>query len=150
MSMYDLMIGEYPAAHALLATLGYSPARVGRYRDCFPLNGKLIVFTRTGGGNRSHYEIENDALTMHQNYVRDWDWERDSTYALFEFEPAIGPTFARAVELYGERDPSVELDRAMAQLQSGEIPPDKQVKIDEFKQKLLAAIEGEGPGIIEV
>jgi hypothetical protein len=42
---------------------------------------KVTVLTRTGGGNREHYEEENYALTTINGYISDSDCDYDNTYA---------------------------------------------------------------------
>ena len=102
MSLYNLLHGVNKQAPILLAFLGLTPAKVGRFRDAY-LNEdgtKIIVYTRNGGGNREHYflsECEEGEgcnctgcimtyqLPKHPNYICDYDDDFDSTYAYVEF-----------------------------------------------------------------
>ena len=47
---------------------------------------KIVVRTRTGGGNREEYEKENKRLTRLNGYIEDEDDSFDSTYAYFEYK----------------------------------------------------------------
>jgi len=58
MSFYNLIFGENPASDVLLATLGLSRDDVGRFRDCFVSDGKIVVYTRNGGGNRECWHLD--------------------------------------------------------------------------------------------
>jgi len=80
-------------------------------------DGKIVIYTRTGGGNRDYYENEetcrdyfpeyfdgendpsgpwNDDLRAIPGYVRDQDDDFDSTYAHFYFD--VPAEFADAVK----------------------------------------------------
>lgn len=64
MSLYNMMFGQNEASDAILATLGLSKAKVGRFRDCWveeTPNGKfrIGVYTRNGGGNREECWCES-------------------------------------------------------------------------------------------
>ena len=65
---------------------------IPRFRDAFvteDINApQIVIFTRTGGGNRSEYEGESISPNNHdlrgiEGFVRDEDWGLDSTYAFF-------------------------------------------------------------------
>jgi len=51
--MYNLIHGRNPAAGIILATLGFRPEDVGRFRDAFITEGKIAIYTRNGSGNRN-------------------------------------------------------------------------------------------------
>lgn len=88
MSMYNMLFGVNPLTPFLLDCIGVSMNEIPRFRDCFPSqenDGNIIIYTRTGGGNREYYEQQNEVLRQHQNFVRDWDDDFDCTYAYFEF-----------------------------------------------------------------
>jgi hypothetical protein len=57
------------------------------YPDNAPVEaGTYIVLqTRTGGGNRKDYKCCYKSLWNHPQFVEDWDWEGDETYAEFAF-----------------------------------------------------------------
>lgn len=93
MSMYNLMFGTNRAAGVLLSMLGLRVRDVPRFRDCWLEKDTIVLLTRTGGGNREAYEypdadnegICNENLRKLPEYLRDEDWEMDSTYARFYF-----------------------------------------------------------------
>lgn len=106
MSLYNLLFGKNAAADVLLATLGFTESDVPRFRDCFIENDNIVIYTRTGGGNRDYYDSEescrdnypeyfdkgddptgpwNSNLTNNKFYLYDEDGDYDSTYANFYF-----------------------------------------------------------------
>ena len=87
MSLYNMVFGYSQLAAPLLAALNIDPRNVPRFRDCF-LNkdgSAIVIFTRTGGGNREEYAEQNDAMTRWPGYLSNHDDETDSTYAHFNF-----------------------------------------------------------------
>lgn len=83
MSFYNMLFGKNPAIPYILATLRLTERDVERFRDCYVTNGKIAIYTRTGGGNRDDYQQEK--LTSHPLYLYDRDDDFDSTYATFYF-----------------------------------------------------------------
>ena len=87
MSMYNLMHGTNPATFFILPMLGEKhPDEYPRFRDCFVMDEEqeIHVFTRVGGGNRNCGYGE-EKLREHENFLRDFDSEEDSTYATYVF-----------------------------------------------------------------
>lgn len=85
--LYNTVFGYNDLAGPLLAAIQLDPADVPRFRDCF-LNKdgtEIVVYTRTGGGNREAYAEQNAAMASRAGYLRDEDDKVDSTYALFFF-----------------------------------------------------------------
>ena len=94
MSLYNMLFGENEIAPALLAALGLVESNIPRFRDCFIQEDKIVIHTRTGGGNRDYYDSTNDentdgpwnsSLTEHPKYLYDEDDHFDFTYANFYF-----------------------------------------------------------------
>lgn len=88
MSMYEMVCGMNVFAGSLLQHIGLEPTRIPRPRDVW-INKELTevtVMTRTGGGNREQYQLENQQLVEHPNYLRDKDADWDATYAEFVFK----------------------------------------------------------------
>jgi hypothetical protein len=85
MSMYNLVHGVNQLSPVLLAMLDLQLSDVPRFRDAYWNGTHICIYTRTGGGNREEYAVENDALAAHPHYVRDEDDDFDSTYATFYF-----------------------------------------------------------------
>ena len=86
MSFYNALCGMTPGAAELLELIELPPDSIPRFRDCF-LDDQLhiVVYTRTGGGNRECYADGNTRLTGHPLYVSDHDDDFDCTFANFLF-----------------------------------------------------------------
>lgn len=52
MSLYNMIHGMNPMSDLLLAALGLTRDKVGRFRDCYWNGEHICVYTRNGGGNR--------------------------------------------------------------------------------------------------
>lgn len=91
MSLYNMIAGVNPATFYVLPMLGHHGDWYPRFRDCFIEDGKIVVMTRTGGGNREGYAEENYAITQLPGYIRDEDGSfpgrMDDTYAFWYFDP---------------------------------------------------------------
>lgn len=85
MSFYNILFGSNNLSHVLLATIGLTVNDVPRFRDCYLMGDKIVIYTRTGGGNREEYDSENSDLVNNPYYHDDYDDDFDSTYAYFEF-----------------------------------------------------------------
>ena len=107
MGMYNLLFGENSKANELKALLGLDQVKIeipdepderfvnqcvedkiwptGRYRDIYVADGKIILYTRNGGGNRDDYWWVFEILKQHPNYIADYDDDFDNTYASIEF-----------------------------------------------------------------
>lgn len=83
--MYNMISGYNRACVYFMPMLGILRTEYPRFRDCYLSDDKIVIFTRTGGGNRDDYEEQNNTLAAHPNYIRDYDADFDSTYANFEF-----------------------------------------------------------------
>ncbi len=85
MSMYNMMNGTTPATFFILPMLGKHPDEYPRFRDCFTadeeqgIENAIIVYTRTGGGNRESYEEEITEMQAMEGYQQDYDDTFDST-----------------------------------------------------------------------
>ena len=93
MSLYNMIFGVKPAAFFVLPMLGKHPDEYPRFRDCFlgddehpEWKDHIIVYTRTGGGNRESCQTENDELTKIPGYITDYDDSFDCTFASFVFK----------------------------------------------------------------
>lgn len=94
MSLYNMLFGVNNAAPLLLHILDINIEDIPRFRDCFISHGRIVVHTRTGGGNREYYDEKNDEnidgpwnshLRENKNYIYDEDDDGDCTYANFYF-----------------------------------------------------------------
>lgn len=116
MSMYNTLFGTEPTADLALKMLGITRNNVPRFRDAYfswideiEAEPVIIIYTRTGGGNRDFYENEtrcrtqypeyftgecgdppcgpwNDDLRKLPGYYNDRDFGGDITYAFFYFK----------------------------------------------------------------
>lgn len=90
MSLYNMLHGVNPLSSVFLAMIGLELSDVPRFRDTFieqtdEGEHRIIVYTRTGGGNREGYADENDFLQSNEHYVTDYDDDYDCTYAHFVY-----------------------------------------------------------------
>lgn len=86
MSFYNVMFGKNNMSDSILATLGLTRGDFGRFRECFVADGKIVVYTRNGGGNREYYQDVFDELGTHPCYLYDEDNDFDCTYATIYFK----------------------------------------------------------------
>ena len=97
MSLYNLMFGVNKMAGFLLGVLNTSHHEIPRFRDCWlaEKGTQIIIYTRTGGGNRPYYDRPgdgdyegpwNDNIRAIPGFIKDEDDNYDSTYAKFYFE----------------------------------------------------------------
>lgn len=94
MSLYNMIHGTNPLAPVLLKMLDTHPNSIPRFRDCYFDGEHIVIYTRTGGGNRDFYDEPNDDnkegpwnsdLRAMAGFVRDEDDDFDCTYASFYF-----------------------------------------------------------------
>ena len=172
MSLYNTLFGVNSAAPLLLAMLGASHTDVPRFRDCFLLDGKIVIYTRTGGGNRDAYENEercrdnypeyftgdksewqqgpwNEDLRKLPGYIHDEDDGFDSTYANFYYE--VPNKFKHLLDKIPEGDdPARRWQDTIAALQTGS-PNDPQVKkVAEVLAPVFAALQKGESKVIKI
>ena len=124
--LYNMMFGVNKAAPVLLAMLGIDANQVPRFQDCFLLNGKIVIHTRTGGGNREGYEDGNMFLTTLPGYEGDSDDDFDSTYANFYY--AVPERFKPLMDKIPEgENPAKRWQNLLEKLRTG-TPNDPVVK----------------------
>lgn len=85
MSFYNAINGYNPACIFLLPMLGRKSEDYPRFRDCFPEDGKIAVYTRVGGNNRNCGYGEEE-LYSDPNFVSTYDDDFDPTYGTYLFE----------------------------------------------------------------
>ena len=111
--LYNLIAGRHPAAAVLLNALGFEDddavSLIPRMRDVYLYPEEIRILTRTGGGNRDEYAVENDGLRNRDGFLRDWDDEYDSTYAWWAYSwPAEWrPQLQHLVETIQEEAPEL-------------------------------------------
>ena len=94
--MYNMLFGINQNYKVLLKVLNLTTEKCGRFRDCYLQDGKIIVYTRNGGGNREDYQKYIDELAKHPNYIKDYDDDFDRTYCYIEF--SIPDEFKKDIE----------------------------------------------------
>lgn len=92
MSFYNMINGVNPCTFYFLPMLGKHPDEYPRFRDCFLFDKEhpeyddyIQVYTRTGGGNREGYWLENAEMEDMPEYVTNFDDSYDCTYASWVF-----------------------------------------------------------------
>ena len=89
MSMYNMMFGISPNAATLMSVLDVDVNSVPRFRNCLlnEVDGvrRILIVTRTGGGNRENFIYENESLRKVPGYLSDDDDGFDTTYAVFTY-----------------------------------------------------------------
>lgn len=85
--MYTMVFGINEMARPFLELLKIDHRDVPRFRDCFLFHDgqSLVIYTRTGGGNREEFKDDNEKMRRWPGYLRDEDDSFDRTYALFHF-----------------------------------------------------------------
>lgn len=148
MSLYNQLFKTDALAPFLLGeVLCLDYREVPRFRDCY-LNEdgtKVVVLTRTGGGNRAEYEDENRQLAQHSCYTNDEDAGEDSTYAYFYFEPSEQfRDKLKEMALEQGRRPAIErFMELIAKLNDPDHQKDSEVvRALEVGRKILQQIEG--------
>jgi len=90
MSIYTLLNGQpsEEESRRVESWFSWKIDSFPRFRDLAvnPSEPRVVVLTRTGGGNREEYEEENEALTRLEGYLRNSDADFDDTYAEWEYE----------------------------------------------------------------
>jgi hypothetical protein len=125
MSLYNTLFGTNPVAGYLLGSLGKTSDDFGRFRDAYyeKDNGKIIVYTRCGGGNREAYEDVFEEMELHPNYITNYDDDYDSTYAYFEFKPTDEVVeFFKDMESQNFERVSEKFKREISEMEAGKQP----------------------------
>lgn len=93
MSLYNMIMGvNTTLVLFVMPMLGRSHREYPRFRDVFigdkgtpGTEGKIIIYTRSGGGNREDYEKEHAELRASPHYAFDFDNDFDNIYANWVF-----------------------------------------------------------------
>lgn len=173
MSLYNALFGVNGNAGLLLMSLGITEADVPRFRDCYLDDDRLVIHTRTGGGNRDYYESEescrdeypeyfkggdddpsgpwNVDLRKLPGYLYDRDDDYDSTYANFYFTPAEGLVTLCDRLTNGEKTvPPAERWQKLLEDLKGDNDSPEAAKALEVGKKIFEQIEQGNNKIIEV
>lgn len=142
MSLYNMMFGYSPLAGVTLSALNLTPNDIPRFRDAYfdAEENRLVIYTRTGGGNREYYggpggydneDYEgpfNEDLEAHPNYISDEDDDFDCTYAYFYFSipEEFSPIFETFKDLGAGKDlnPTEKFAKMIEDLENGNSTPE--------------------------
>lgn len=142
MSLYNMMFGYNPLAGVTLSALNLTPNDIPRFRDAYfdAEEDRLVIYTRTGGGNREYYGAPdgydnedyegpfNEDLENHSDYLFDEDDDFDCTYAYFYFRvpEAFKPIFETFKDLGAGKDlnPTEKFAKMIEDLQNGNSTPE--------------------------
>lgn len=94
--LYNVLFGSDPNAELFLHMVGATNfGKIPRFRDAFVHRDYIVIYTRTGGGNRPDYEEGIEYLRSLPTFSHDEDDSFDSTYALFYYTipPALKEGF---------------------------------------------------------
>jgi len=134
-----MLFGVNPLAGTVLSALNFSQDQIPRLRDAYfdAEENQLVIYTRTGGGNREVYEEFNDenedgpwnsTMQEHPNFIRDEDDDFDCTYAYFYFSipESFAPLFKTFKDLGAGKDanPTERFAKMIEDLSNGGDSPD--------------------------
>jgi len=74
-----------PDNETILVALGIKEDEIPRFRGAMIEDGKVLIHTRSGGGNRDWLADGNAMLASNEYYIEDADDDFDCTYANFWF-----------------------------------------------------------------
>jgi hypothetical protein len=127
-SLYNALFGTNKFSHVLLRMIDVSPLDVPRFRDCYlnEAGDEIVIFTRTGGGNRQEYEAQNEALRRLPNYIADEDDTLDVTYAKFRYSvPEQYKAATQAIKAQGGvDDPTAKFKALLDKMSDPNTPRD--------------------------
>lgn len=166
MSLYNMLFGVNPLSGVVVEAVG-ATGLIPRFRDAYfdADENRLVIFTRTGGGNRDYYDAPdgydnqdyegpfNADLRALPNFLYDEDDDFDCTYAYFYFSipEAYKPIFDSLSDLGAGSDikPMDRFTQMMEDLQNGGDTPDAKRALEVGKglvetiQNALDNIQGE-------
>ena len=141
MGSFNMVAGTNKLASLVLHALNLEHRQIPRFRDAYldidqPGRPKLVIFTRTGGHNRSIYIGQNKTLSGLVGFIDDHDDPFDSTFAHWRFEvpadvsPAIKSAIATVIQMAADPksglDPEIlmkPMDRFKSRIDNGEWDP---------------------------
>lgn len=142
MSMYNMLFGFNQLSELFLTILELDPNEIPRFRDAYWDGDKIVIYTRTGGGNRDDYEGGNGWLASLPYYISDEDDDYDNTYAKFYY--SLPPKFEHIRSWLNDRiseKPSERWEDLFTKLDSGDQSDPTVKKALEFGKELAAKID---------
>lgn len=165
MSLHNLIHGCNPFTRLFLSILSrVTPLpSIPRFRDVYVLAGtppEIVLYTRTGGGNRERYAADIATLCAHPLFLRTFDDKFDPTYAHYVY--AVPAPFAERVtrlQVLLSRHPSFQtpqekLDRVLALMRNqvvldpDPLTPEMEEEVRNIITTLTADCAGDG-GIVD-
>jgi hypothetical protein len=150
MSLYNQLFGVNPYAGLLMDGRKWPP--IPRFRDVYiSTDHRLVVLTRTGGGNRPQYAKENAAMCYVPGYIGNEDALEDDTYAHFYYSPPPGLNMPEILRKQGHRGMPA-FQAVFDDLRLGNDTPQTQ-RAKAYAQELIRLIEAakeNGSGCIVV
>lgn len=164
MSLYNALFGVNPLAAVVVEAVG-ATGPIPRFRDAYfdAEEDRLVIFTRTGGGNRDYYDEPNgydnedyegpfnSDLRALPNFISDEDDDFDSTYASFYFSvpEAYKPIFNTLRDLGAGNDvkPLHRFTKMIEDLENGGTTPDAQRALEVGKtmiEGITKALDNDG------
>lgn len=155
MSLYNSLFGTNAYAPVLLQVLGIDQPdgkyESGRFRDIYLADGKIILYTRNGGGNREEYQSIIDKLATHPNYICDYDDDFDCTFASIEFSyPEEHRPLLEKLALLKTKTPQEKFDDLMKEMESGKITSPEGKNALEVGKKIFGQINKAVKNKVEV
>lgn len=105
MSSFNMIAGTNRLAGMVLHALNLEHTQIPRFRDAYldidePGRPKLVIVTRTGGGNRASHIDDNATLSGLYGFIATHDDDFDSTFAYWKFEVPndVDPSIKDAIE----------------------------------------------------
>ena len=165
MSLYNLVFGKNPFSTLLLEILGTTEDQVPRFRDCYlDEEGRIVIHTRTGGGNRMFHEHPdlckkefpamfedpeeapsgpwNSDLRKLPGFMYDRDDGFDTTYADFVYE--VPEAFKSQVELLSNfgavSNPAERWQSLLDDLKKGDTDSEEAKRALKVGERLMAQI----------
>lgn len=167
MNLYNLLFGRNQFSTILLKMLNTTEDAIPRYRDCYlDEKGRIIIHTRTGGGNRAFYDSlesckdhypeyfngnENDPsgpwnadLRKLSGYLYDKDDDFDSTYANFVYRPRdeFKPIIDGLLAFNATTSPKDKWQKLFSDLENAAKTPEVELAL-EVGKLMLAELEKE-------
>lgn len=131
---------------------------IPRFRDAFiNKDNKLVIYTRTGGGNRAYYESRkagvndehtgmfNEDLRNFEGFISDHNDPFDSTFAHFIYEPK-GKAMKAIMDVlppeeYQSEDPHVKMKNLLEAIKQNDTSHPSFQKAMEVGKSLVGQIE---------
>ena len=133
MGLHNALFGVNPLANIYLGLLELPLREIPRFRDAYFDGEHIVIFTRTGGGNREYYDEPNEnnkegpwnsTLRAHPLFLSEQDDDFDSTFAYFLFKLPNEEMLAKLKEAIEPDTPPMEkFHKLMADIEARKDTP---------------------------